>query len=168
MYKHLATTRLRLRPILLGDAAFILEIVNTDGWLQFIGNRNVANLGQAERYIRQILDNARLYYHVVELKATGQLIGIVTFLHRDYQPHPDIGFALLPAFEKHGYALEACQAYLEEVLKTGAFANVLGITLPHNSKSINLLTKLGLGYQHDFARDGETLSLYSLEPLPAT
>jgi len=33
------------------DAAFILELLNTPGWLQFIGDRNIRNLEDAHNYL---------------------------------------------------------------------------------------------------------------------
>ena len=43
----LETERLRLREFTLNDAAFIIELLNSPGWLQFIGDRNVKTEEQA-------------------------------------------------------------------------------------------------------------------------
>jgi RimJ/RimL family protein N-acetyltransferase len=88
---------------------------------------------------------------------------VVTFLRRASLAHPDIGFALLPAFENQGYAFEAVSGYLHKIRQSNQYENVLGITMPTNVKSIRLLTKLGLHFHHDFEQNGETLALYSLE-----
>ncbi len=37
------TNRLTLRKLEEKDCSFILELLNTEGWLKFIGNRNVHN-----------------------------------------------------------------------------------------------------------------------------
>ncbi|WP_228853054.1 GNAT family N-acetyltransferase [Aegicerativicinus sediminis] len=162
MYKNIETERLRIRPINLMDAEFIINLVNSKGWLKFIGDRKVFNINDAENYIKKILDNPNYYYSVFELKDSGQAIGIVTFLNRENQDFPDIGFALLPEFEKNGYTTEASKAYLDEIIKSKAYKNIIAITLPNNYKSIGLLKKLGLKHEYDFEGDNETLSLFSL------
>ena len=48
---NLETTRLLLRPFNLDDAPFIIELLNSPGWLQYIGDRNVKTIEQAEQYL---------------------------------------------------------------------------------------------------------------------
>ncbi|PRX54172.1 GNAT family N-acetyltransferase [Flagellimonas meridianipacifica] len=165
MYTNLATERLRIRPIHLKDAEFIFELVNSEGWLKFIGDRNVSNTRDAENYIQEILNNDSYYYNVFELKESRKAIGVVTFLKREEEMFPDIGFALLPKFEKKGYTLEASKCYLERVKELGKHENIIAITLPKNKRSINLLQKLGLRYQGDFQKGENLLSYYSLKSL---
>jgi RimJ/RimL family protein N-acetyltransferase len=165
MYKQIQTERLIIRPINLSDSAFIIKLVNSEGWIRFIGDRNVKNKFDAEKYIQKILDNEGFFYNVFELKETNQAIGIVTFLNRENQSHPDIGFALLPKFEKRGYTFEACKRYLGEIISMNKYENVFGITKPDNNKSIRLLTKLGLHHQFDYNQKDEIISLYSLKKL---
>jgi [ribosomal protein S5]-alanine N-acetyltransferase len=162
MYKQLETARLLVRPIRLTDKEFILALVNSEGWLQFIGDRNINNLPDAEKYIQKILDNSNFFYSVFEVKETNQPVGIVTFLYRDNQEFPDIGFAVLPEFEKKGYTFEAVKKYFDEILSQGTVCNIIGITFPENEKSIRLLERLGLTFEKNFIKDDETLSLYSL------
>lgn len=162
MYIEIETERLVLRPLNPADGDFIIQLLNSEGWLNFIGDRNVKNSDNAKQYIEKILGNSKYFYSVFELKNTGQPIGIVTFLERDNQIYPDIGFALLPAFEKRGYTYEACKSYLDAILKTNKFENIIAITFSNNTKSISLLTKLGLTYELDYEENGKTVSRYSL------
>lgn len=162
MYKNLETDRLLIRPINLMDVEFIMDLVNSEGWLKYIGDRKFSDINDAENYIQKILDNPNYYYSVFELKDSVQAIGIVTFVNRENQDFQDIGFALLPEFEKNGYTIEACRAYLDEIIKSKAHKNIIAITLPNNYKSINLLKRLGLKHEYDYESDNETLSLFSL------
>src|ERR1044072_2576440 len=98
------TERLLLQPLSLQDDQFIFELVNTEGWLKFIGNRNINALTDAQIYIRKILSSENIAYLVVSLKKVGDKIGVITFIKREYLEHHDIGFAFLPAFSKNGYA----------------------------------------------------------------
>jgi RimJ/RimL family protein N-acetyltransferase len=168
MYINLQTERLIIRPIELTDAEFIFRLVNSESWLRFIGDRNVMDEADGKMYIQKILDEKNTYYNVFELKEARKPIGIVTFLKRDSEKYPDIGFALLPEFEKNGYTIEACKNYLQQVLDSRRYDNIIAITLPDNQKSISLLTKLGLKYVGDFVKEHEILSYFSLKSLNET
>lgn len=150
------------------DAEFIMQLVNSEGWLRFIGNRNISNTIDAKKYIQKILDNTKIFYNVFELKESQKAIGIVTFLEREGERFPDIGFALLPEFEKNGYTIEASKAYLKEIDTLNEYENIIAITLPDNQKSIRVLRKLGLKYQGDYKKEDETLSYHSLKKLKET
>jgi [ribosomal protein S5]-alanine N-acetyltransferase len=165
MYKRLETERLIIRPIAITDTSFIINLVNSEGWLKYIGDRNIKNTLDAEQYIQKILDNDRYFYSVIELKATVQPIGLVTFLHRDDMEFPDIGFALLPEFEEQGYSFEASRTYLDEIIREKKVSTVVAITIPDNKKSIKLLEKLGLRFEKNIIKEDETLALYSLNLL---
>ncbi len=145
-----------------------MQLVNSEGWLRFIGNRNISNTIDAKKYIQKILDNTKIFYNVFELKELQKAIGIVTFLEREGERFPDIGFALLPEFEKNGYTIEASKAYLKEIDTLNEYENIIAITLPDNQKSIRVLRKLGLKYQGDYKKEDETLSYHSLKKLKET
>jgi len=162
MYRQIETERLLIRPINSADKSFILALLNTKGWLQFIGDRNVKNEIDAEKYIQSILDNKNSFYNVFELREIKMPIGIITFLYRDNYQFPDIGFAMLPEFEKKGYAFEATNKYLEEIANEKKVNKIIAITLPENTNSIRLIEKLGLKYEYKFADKSEILHLYSL------
>ena len=162
MYKNIETERLLIRPISLTDSKFIFNLVNSEGWLKFIGNRNISNENDAEKYIQKILDSPNFYYSVFQLKTTKEPIGIVTFLNRAEHKFPDIGFAVLPNYEKKGYTLEASRKYLDEIIKSNKYENIIAITYHDNQKSIKLLLKLGLGYKSDYVGDNGALSVFSL------
>ena len=51
-YRTFETDRLFIRPTVEEDAAFILELLNTPKWIQFVGDRNVHTEADAQNYIR--------------------------------------------------------------------------------------------------------------------
>lgn len=63
------------------DAGFIFELVNSEGWLEFIGDRDILSESAAEAYIHKLRDRANSYYNVFELKGTKKVIGTITFFH---------------------------------------------------------------------------------------
>jgi len=162
MHIQIETDRLLIRPIKIADKSFILDLLNTKGWLQFIGDRKVKDEIDAEKYIQTIIENKNFFYNVFELRELKMPIGIITFLHRDNQQFPDIGFAMLPDFYNKGYAFEAANKYLEEIANEKKVNKIIAITLPENNKSIRLIEKLGLKYEYNYLDKTEMLNLYSL------
>jgi RimJ/RimL family protein N-acetyltransferase len=161
MYRQIETERLLIRPIKTSDKSFILDLLNTQGWLQFIGDRKVKDEIDAEKYIQNILDNNNFFYSVFELRNVNKPVGIITFLYRDNQKFPYIGFAILPEFDKKGYAIEATKKYLEEIATEKKVNKVIAITLPDNIKSIKLIERLGLKYEDEISDNSKILHLYS-------
>jgi len=147
---QLSTARLRLRDLRPPDAPFVLALMNEPAFIEFIGDRNVRAVEQAERYIaegpwtRPGAPGGGL--NAVELAETGEPIGICGLLKRDALPDPDIGFAFLRAHWSRGYAFEAANAvrdYARDVLR---LPRLLAITSPSNIASRRLLERLGLAY----------------------
>ena len=163
MYLELETERLLIRPIHLDDAGFILKLVNSKGWLEFIGDRKINTEIEATAYIQKILDQPDYYYSVYQLKETLEPMGLVTFLKRDHLDAPDIGFAMLPNYEGKGYAYEASKKYLEEISKLKTYTTILAITRFDNQKSKRLLEKLGMYFQTEYKNDSEVIHVYSIK-----
>lgn len=161
MHLQTETERLKLRPLNSQDSEFILKLVNTQGWLKYIGDRNIVTIEDADRYIQNIIDNPSCYYHVFENKNTGDKMGIVTFIYRDTQEFPDIGFAMLPEFENHGFATEACQHYLSLIENNLGLKKIIALVLPENKKSIRLIEKMGLRYEQSTTENNQTLQVFS-------
>ena len=139
--------RLLLRRAQPQDAAFMLRLLNQPSWIRNIGDRNVRSLGDAERYIdTRMLDPFRRLgfgMNVIVLKSTGEPIGLCGLVKRDTLNEPDLGFALLDAYEGKGYALEAATAVLAHARGVLKLRRILAIVTPANERSVKLLTKLG-------------------------
>jgi [ribosomal protein S5]-alanine N-acetyltransferase len=163
MLTHLDTIRLSLHPLSLNDHTFIFELVNTEGWLQFIGNRNVTTLEETQTYIQKMMDHPNIHYWVVRLNEGSIPIGIVTLIKRDDLEYHDIGFAFLPQFGKKGYAHEATFAVLKEIKKEKAHPQILATTLKNNIRSIQLLEKLGFQFEKWIQQADTELLLYAFQ-----
>jgi ribosomal-protein-alanine N-acetyltransferase len=159
MQTSTGTERLSLNIITPADHDFIQQLVNTQGWLQFIGDRNVHSKEAAIAYIEKIINTPQLTYWVVREKNSDTPLGIISFLKRIYLEHFDIGFAFLPEFAGNGYAYEAAAAVLDNVKKE--FDPILATTIPSNEKSIGLLRKLGFRFEKEIEMDGHPLHVYT-------
>jgi RimJ/RimL family protein N-acetyltransferase len=159
---NMETARLLLQPLDAGDAAFIFELLNTKGWIQFIGNRNINSLEDASAYIQKVQDNESLTYWTVKQKSDNSSAGLITLIKRDYLEHPDIGFAFLPQYCGNGYAFEAAQEVLRQTAQNSFYTYITAITIPGNISSIRLLEKLGLRFEREIAVENEILHVYTV------
>jgi [ribosomal protein S5]-alanine N-acetyltransferase len=152
------TSRLVLNALTLNDSEFISELVNSPGWIKFIGDRNVRSKEQADEYVSKIIANPVVNYWVVKIQETQIPVGIITFIKRNDLEFPDIGFAFLSRHSKQGYAYEGTQAVLNDVMKDNF--HIIAITVKENLHSIRLLEKLGFRFDREIIREGEALQVY--------
>lgn len=165
--KILETDRTILREVADADAAFILDLLNQPSFIKFIGDRNVRTFEQAREYIESRFTQSYKTHGfgmwAIDLKANQTTIGICGFVKRETLPDADIGFALLPQYEKRGYAFEAADAVMRYGRNELNLPRVLAITTQHNESSIKLLEKLGFKFERlvKISDDGEELKLFS-------
>lgn len=165
----LETGRLVLRPVTTSDAAFIVELLNTEGWLKNIGDRGVRTEEEAVAFIEgrmmKMYEDHHLGSYIVELKEGKISVGTCGLVHRDFLDQPDIGYAFLPGFMGKGYAIEAALAVKNYAIEVRKQSKLYAFCLPANTPSVRVLTKLGLSYVKEFVPPGETetLHLYALE-----
>lgn len=167
MNYFLETQRLGLREFTRDDAVFIVELLNTPRWLQFIGDRNIKTEEQAIIY----LENGPIKSYkqngfglwMVELKGAKTAIGMCGIIKRESLEHPDIGFAFLPQYFGQGYAFEVASATLSYAREKLGIEKILAITIPGNENSIRLLEKIGLSLKENISAtaEEEQLLLYS-------
>lgn len=149
----LETERLYLRKFTPDDADFVLQLLNSPCYLQYIGDKGVRTLKDARRYIIEgpmlAWEQHGYGFAVVLLKkGAGVPIGGCGLINREGLSGPDIGFAFLPDYAGRGYGFEIAKATLEYGKAKLQLTRVLGITLPTNLASIGLLKKVGLEYQY--------------------
>jgi len=161
MFTNLTAEKLSLHALAIEDVDFIQELVNTPGWLQFIGDRSVHSKEDATNYINKIKSSPNIHYWVVRLTETQTPVGIISFIKRDYLEYFDIGFAFLPQYNGKGYAYEAAKAVLTTIGSMPKHPIVLATTVPDNVSSIKLLIKLGLRFERELQVGGEQLHVYS-------
>lgn len=162
MQTNYKTERLFLRTLSAADARFIFELLNTEGWIKFIGDRNIKNLEDAGQYIQKIISNPDVEYRVAVLVDEQTAIGVISFIKRTYLDHHDIGFAFLPAYAGKGYAFEAASAVLADMLQLEEHHTILATTLADNHSSIQLLKKLGFIFSRQIINGEDTLQLYMI------
>lgn len=146
--KSFQTKRLIIRPISTEDAVFILELMNTPKWIQFIGDRNINTLKEAENYITEKafpqLEKHGYTNNIIIRKEDEAKLGSCGLYHREDREDPDIGFAFLPQFEGKGYAFEASHRIMVAAKEDYGLTELSAYTLEDNNSSRKLLERLGL------------------------
>lgn len=169
----LDTARLALRLATTDDAAFVLRLLNEPSFLKYIGDRGVRTLDDARSYIEQRLiasyETNGFGLWVVERKTEPGPIGISGLVKRDTLPEPDIGFAFLPEFWRHGYAFESADAVMRFAAETLHLHRVLAIANPDNAGSIMILEKLGMHFEAEItlSPNAAPVRLYARALAPA-
>lgn len=165
MKKIITTKRLFLREANLDDAEFILELLNSKGWLDNIGDRDIRTIDDAKNYISaKLLPNYgknNIAMFIMERKGDGISIGTCGLIKRSQLEDVDIGFAILGKYEKKGYAYEAASATLRMAIDNLKIKRIVGITTLENKNSQRLLEKIGLYFEKMVLFDGEELMLFS-------
>lgn len=163
------TERLRLREFDSTDGEMIFTLLNSPGWLKYIGSRSIATIDDAVNYIenklRKSYRESGYGFYLVELKTSGVKAGMCGLVKREGLDDVDIGFALLPEFENKGYAYESAKCVINYAVKTLNINKLAAITLPANLPSIKLLEKLGMKFEKkiNIPGDPEELLLYTME-----
>ncbi len=164
----ITTSRLILEEFIVEEAPFILELLNDPAFLQFIGDRDVKTIADAEDYIlhklRPSYEQYGFGFYITRLKENRVPIGLCGLVKRDNLDDVDVGFAFLPQFRGGGYAFEAASAVMDYGINQHHLTRIIAITDPTNANSIKLLEKLGLSYEKNMRwDDGFELKLFALK-----
>ncbi|MEO6346930.1 MAG: GNAT family N-acetyltransferase [Aquaticitalea sp.] len=162
------TNRLLIAKMTLKDAPFMLELLNTPNWLKHIGDRKVKTVEEAETYLKNgILKSYKEsgfgFYKVLLKAKNNKIIGICGLVKREQFEDVDIGFAMLPEYERQGFGMEASLEIMKFAEQKLKLQRVIAITTQTNSNSIKLLEKLGLTYEKRIKPfdDGKELMLFA-------
>jgi RimJ/RimL family protein N-acetyltransferase len=158
--KHFTTDNLVIKKLTIEHTLFLQELVNTEEWIKYIGDKNIHSTEDALTYINKILDNDNIDYWVVYLKEKHIPIGLISLIKRDYLQHHDLGFAFLPTYTGKGYAYEATYSVLHYLIQLPQHITILATTIIENNRSIALLKRLGFHFKEIIQTDTETLNLF--------
>ena len=153
------TERLSVRRFTLGDAPFVLRLLNEPLWHQHIGDRGLRTLEDAQTYL-----TTRLLAHYeahgfgsycVELRDTGEPMGLTGLIQREGLDAPDLGYAILGAHHGRGYATEAARATLTHARTDLGLDRVVAFIDADNVASRRVLEKVGMRPAGTYTAEGE-------------
>jgi RimJ/RimL family protein N-acetyltransferase len=164
------TERLLIREFTPDDAAFVLRLLNEPSFIENIGDRGVRTEEEAVAYLASgpIASYAAHGHGLcrVELRETGEPIGMCGLLRREQFDDPDVGYSFLPEFWGRGFALESVAAMIEDARRRLGLTRIIAIVAPHNTASSRLLEKLGFTFERttEFQPDGSEIQVYASVP----
>ena len=110
-FKSFISKRLIIRPTSEQDAKLIFQLMNTPKFLMYVGDRKISSINDAKNYIhcKMLSQLYKIGYSTYTLvkKSNGNKIGICGLYDRNGIEGIDIGFSILPQFERLGYAYES-------------------------------------------------------------
>jgi len=163
----LQTERLVLRHFHQNDAEFIVRLLNEPSFIEYIGDKRVRTVEEANEYLLNgpIGSYERFGYGLnrVELRETGEPIGMCGLVRRDNLDDADIGYAFLEQHWSKGYAMESAEAVLGHARNKLGLDRIVAIVTPENHSSIKLLEKIGLTFERKirFSDDDEELEFFA-------
>jgi RimJ/RimL family protein N-acetyltransferase len=92
---------------------------------------------------------------------TNEFLGICGFLKESYGV--DFGYRFLPSCWGKGIATEAASTVLEKGIADNFREQIVGIVLPENKASINVLRKVGFKWQENLELYGFKVEKYTLQ-----
>ena len=165
----LRTQRLDLRRMSGDDARFIVELLNDADFVRYIGDKGVRTVEDAVKYLETgpIASYQRFGFglYLVELRETGEAIGMCGLLKRDTLEDVDLGFAYMPQHRSKGYAAEAASAVLRHARAGLGLRRIVAITSQDNEGSARVLKKIGFKYERLIRQphDDNELKLFASE-----
>jgi RimJ/RimL family protein N-acetyltransferase len=89
-------------------------------------------------------------------KSSGEFVGRggLNQNHPDGQTEIELTYSLLPKFWGQGYATEIGQFALHQAFQELCLSNIVCFTSEENSRSLNVMKKLGFKYEKDFMYAG--------------
>lgn len=156
------TPRLIIRPLTLADVNFVIAQFNEPDVLNYIGDRKINTIEQAEDYI---INGPQLSYKkhgigsmAICLKNDESLVvGLAGLLKRVELKYPDLGYSLLSKYYYCGYGKEAASAVLAHYSQ---YQTILAQVHPENKTSQALLEHLGFIYSN--TNETKTTDIYQL------
>lgn len=169
MNRNIKTDRLLLIPVSVEDADFICELYNSENFIEFIGDKNIRSVDDAQDYIQKRflpqIEKLGFGNYIIIRKEDREKIGSVGVFERDGLDVHDIGFSFLPEYEGKGYGFEAASALLEVAFSEFGLQKISAITSNANTSSQKLIEKLGLKYLKNIRlpNDDEELRYYEID-----
>ena len=151
MVTVLETERLILREVEPADASFVLELLNSPGFLENIGDRGVRDEDEARTYIQERVIGSYnqhgfgMWLTIQKLDNTP--VGLAGLVKRDGLDVPDVGYAFAQRAWGQGYATEVAAAVLAHAQGPMGIPKLAAITTLENFASMAVLRKIGFTYQ---------------------
>ncbi|RAS81080.1 GNAT family N-acetyltransferase [Priestia endophytica] len=143
----LVTKRLRLRPMLLGDASSLFNVWSDEETTKYMDIEPLTSLQQAEEMISFFIvltQRGKGHHFTLVTEESKDIIGTCGFHEWNHDHHrAEIGYELSRDYWGHGYMKEALHILLHTGLHQYGLKRIEAKIDPHNHRSRYLLESLG-------------------------
>ena len=148
----LADDRVRLRQVVEGDAAALLEVFGDPAVARYLGIPRLVDLNDAHRMVREIVEGARsgdLLQWALTADGNDRLVGACMLAHISWpSERAEVGFAIGAAHWGRRLASAAVPLVIDHAFDSLGFHRLEADVDPRNEASLRLLHRLG------FRREG--------------
>lgn len=162
----LTTKRLTLRQLSIDDQRDILALRSDPEINKYLDRQPATTIEEAISFINKVNDNIEkniaLYWAII-LTETNTFAGtICLFDFSNEKSSCEIGYELMPKFQRQGIMQEAAQIVIDYVFQTLKFEKILAFTHCGNQNSTNLLTKLKFVKSVETSKANPDLTIFTL------
>ncbi|MBS1929907.1 MAG: GNAT family N-acetyltransferase [Bacteroidetes bacterium] len=144
-FPELQTDRLLLRRLEIKDECEIFQLRSDKIVSKYLTRHLCKTMEEARAFIQKInvaIENNESVYWAICLKKDKKFIGTICLWNISWEnERAEVGFELLPDFQKKGYMREALIKVLDFVFNTIHFHSIEGVVISGNQPSINILEK---------------------------
>lgn len=160
------TDRLILRPFTIDDIE-PSYLMNLDPEVsKYTGDGGIVDQNEIERRIREdVMGDYQKYGFgrmAVELKNENNFIGFCGLKYLPEMDEVDLGYRFIRKYWGRGFATEAGQVILDYGFVNLQLDKIIGLALPENKASINVLQKLGFQFEKNILYSGLPAVQYNL------
>ena len=159
---QLKTKRLTINHLCLDDVVD-LHRMDTDLRVRHYIDGKASPLKKTKKYLSENIISYRengYGRYAIRDADKNEFLGICGFLKESYGL--DFGYRFLPSCWGKGIATEAASTVLEKGISDNLREQVVGIVLPENKASINVLCKVGFKWQENLELYGLNVEKYTL------
>lgn len=166
----LSTQRLNIRKIQNRDVLFIYNLRSDENNIKYVEMKPYENIERAKSFIEHVttdIEKKEVFFWIIETKDTFIKVGTICLWSFSKENRSaEIGYELLPKYQKKGYANEAMKAIISFAKNKLNLKIIDAITHEEHKASIKLLSKnefKGLGYVYELmpnAEDGPEMKLF--------
>lgn len=161
--KKIITERILMRQFNENDMEELYEIVKKNEVGQWLGLGKGMTIDETKDYLDKIISHWTTHnfgvWAIINL-SNDEIIGHCGFRHIDDTEDIEIIYLLDPEYWGHGFATEAGKAAIQYALRILKVNNLTARVRNNNSKSKNVIDKLGFRFIVDKKYNGRILSYY--------
>ncbi|GAB3907926.1 GNAT family N-acetyltransferase [Mucilaginibacter boryungensis] len=167
----ISTERLILRALTLTDSGELFKLRSDEQVNRYLDRPPTTTIEQAEAFIHkiaQVVQNRDGIYWVISRKDEPSLIGTICYWNFNVdKASADIGYELMPKYQRQGLMTEALQAVIDYGFDNMRLKMIIALTHPDNAVSAKLLKRTGFvlderyGFVSEDNAEGQVVYIFS-------